>query len=104
MTSPMPIPQSPSGISQPSAPSAPMNPADVMGAQPSTASSDQQDQMRNFMQQVQTIDEQVGDIARQFPEFAPSARKIKDELKSGMLQVVGSSSRGTEAPSLPLAV
>lgn len=98
------MPMSPDGSSQPVPASAPMNPANLMGQPAAAPPAGMQDQLRNFMQQLQALDEQFGDIARQFPEFAESARKIKDEIKAGMLRVVGSAARGTEAPTLPLAV
>ena len=63
----------------------------------------QQDKMREFMSRIQSVDEQVGDLARQYPEFAESAKAIKTALKGGMVKVVGSASRGTEAPMPPVA-
>lgn len=63
-----------------------------------------QDVVRNVLQQIQSLDEQAGDIARQFPEFAPFAKDIKDALKAGMLKIVGGNQQGMEAPSLGIAV
>jgi hypothetical protein len=78
--------------------------ASLMGQQPQQSLPDAQAKVRNVLQQIQSLDEQAGAIAVQFPEFAPSARKVKDALKEGMLKVVSSMSRGTEAPMPPIAV
>lgn len=62
----------------------------------------QQEQLRNAMMQFQELDQKVGELARQYPEFSESARAVKDAIKEGMLKVIGSPQRGAEAQSMPL--
>lgn len=85
-----------------------MRPSDLMGTDSASSnqaqSPDPQSRVRTILQTIQDLDERVGDIARQFPEFSSSARKIRDELKSGMVKIVGNQSRGSEAPAPSIAV
>ena len=62
----------------------------------------QQEQMRAAMMQFQQLDEEINNLARQFPEFSEAARTIKDSIKDGLMKVIGSAQRGTEAQSMPL--
>ena len=59
-----------------------------------------EDQMRTVMMKIRDIQMDIEGVARQFPEFAPHARKVMAALMEGMREIVGKI-RGPESQPTP---
>jgi len=52
-----------------------------------------------FMKKCQAMDQELQDHAREFPEFAPSAKVARDAIGKSMQKVVAVMGRGQDVPA-----